>query len=85
MKVCYAKTIDPRALKFRFLKAEYLDCLPKNDGPCQVISEDCKDQKVKYYTNILKTVLRFICIFMTLKIVLPARTNIGNQSEAKKM
>ena len=47
MKVCYAKTIDPRTLKFRFLIEKYFDSLPKDDGPCQVIRENCRDQKVK--------------------------------------
>ena len=85
MKVCYAKTIDPRALKYRFLIEKYHDSSIKNDGPCQVIKENCRDQKVKYHKNIFKTRLRFICIFLTPKGVLPVSTIIGNQLDAKKM
>ena len=75
----------PRTLKFRFLIEKYLDSLPNNIGPCHVIRENCRDQKVKYNKNIFKTVLRFICIFLTSKIVLPVSKNIGIQLEAKKM
>ena len=85
MKVCYAKTIEPRALKFRYLIEKYVDSSPKNDGPCQVIMENCSVQKVKYHKNIFKTVLRFIYIFLTSKIGLPVKTNIGNQLEVKKI
>ena len=47
--------------------------------------ENCRDQKIKYRKNIFKTELRFICIFLTLKIVLHVSTNIRNQLKAKKM
>ena len=56
MKVCYSNAIDPRALKFRFLIEKYVDSSQKNDGPCQVIMENCKDQKVKYHKIFLKHV-----------------------------
>ena len=48
LEVGYAKTIDPRTLKFRFLIGKYLDSLPKNNRPCQVIRENWRDQKVKF-------------------------------------
>ena len=69
LKVRYAKITDPTTLNIRFHIEKYLDSLPKNDGPCQVIRKNCRDQKVKYQKNIFKKVLRLICIFLTSKIV----------------
>ena len=45
LKVCYAKSIDNRSLKSRFLKEKYLDCLLRNNYPRKAMRESYGDQK----------------------------------------